>query len=169
MWAARSLRASDTVAGGSWGGHHSTPRLHLASKCGRLSPWEQQWPCPRGAGCFPTLGVRWCSFNWCWGLCVQEHTAAAKLNSRETTHLVTSTLGVHKHKQGFHERRRDGFYHKRTTFVFLLKEESGTAETYIRDSTGSPTAGGVTDHQHHPHPCKNKKQKTCILFLRAYP
>lgn len=49
------------------------------------------------------------------------------------THLVASTLGVHKHKQGFHERRRDRFYHKGTTFVFLLKEESSTPETYIQE------------------------------------
>lgn len=56
------------------------------------------------------------------------------------THLVASTLGVHKHKQGFHERRRDWFYHKGTAFVFLLKEESGTVETYIHDLKGSPDA-----------------------------
>lgn len=69
------------------------------------------------------------------------------------THLVASTLGIHKYKQRFHERRRDGFYHKRTTFVFLLKEAISTVRIHIHGLKGNPKAREV--------------EKPYILFPRA--
>lgn len=106
------------------------------------------------------LGVPQCYFIWCQEMCFQESVETSKWNSWKPTYLVASTLGVHEHKQRFHERRRDRFYHKRTTFIFLLKKASSTIETYIQDLKSSPKAMKVRHFQNQchppPHPPKSK-------------